>query len=159
MNVTLTGRQSCASVAETFTINQKEIIMKQFLITLIVAGLMGSATGVWAGCGRCPSDKAAAAADGKCAGMGALSKMSLTEDQTIKVKAVREQCAKATSQDECLKICSENLAKILTPEQFKQWKASTAECAGAKGKCPVSGAAAQPAEAADGHNHKGCGSH
>lgn len=145
--------------------------MKKLWISLAMIALCSAAQHVQAHCGKCPGDKPAAAANGadaaatKCLGSDIVSKLNLTDDQKTKIEATRQQCAKAATPEECKKVCTEGMEKILTPEQFKQWSAATADCTG-KGKCPFMEAAAKsedkaaPAKPADdGHNHKGCTGH
>jgi Spy/CpxP family protein refolding chaperone len=143
--------------------------MKKLWICLAVFAVFTAASSVQAGCGKCPGDKPAAAAAGtagaKCLGSDIVSKLNLTDDQKAKVEATRQQCDKAATPEECRKICTEGMAKILTPEQLKQWNEATADCTG-KGKCPFKEAAAKPADksapakpAASGHDHKGCTGH
>jgi len=130
--------------------------MKKLLITLAAVALMGVTAQVQAGCGGCdnhPPKAEAAAVKAGCAASDCFAKMDLTEDQKTKIAEVRKQCAKAESKEECRKVCAANFEKILTADQFKQWQEATTGCGAAKGGCPFSKAADQPAAKG------GCGSH
>jgi hypothetical protein len=126
---------------------------------MLCGALMGMTTRTWAGCGGCDAhaDKSAKVeAKAKCAGSDCLAKLDLTDDQKAKIAEASKECAKATSKEECRKICATNYEKILTADQYKQWQAAMAEGASEKGGCPFSKAAAKPAPAEEGNGHKGC---
>jgi Spy/CpxP family protein refolding chaperone len=110
--------------------------MKKFYAFAVAAALLVGAASVFAGGdGCCAAGKMKSSAKaGACADL--YGKLNLTDEQKAKVTALKDECMKATSTSERRGIMEQGLAKILTPDQFAQWK--TACDTGMKsGACPA----------------------
>jgi Spy/CpxP family protein refolding chaperone len=105
--------------------------MKKFLALAVVAVMVTSVAAVYAGegCGAGKSVKGAAC----CGDM--FSKLNLTPDQKARVNNLLADCHRATSHSEFQAMFSSGLEKILTPDQFAQWKASCNKASNSGG-CP-----------------------
>jgi Spy/CpxP family protein refolding chaperone len=109
--------------------------MKRLLgLAAAVAVLIGTAS-VYADGGCCAGGKAKMSANGAaCSDM--YSKLKLTEEQKAKVATLKDDCLKATSTSERHAMMTKGMEKILTPEQFAQWK-STCDEGMKSGACPA----------------------
>ena len=94
--------------------------MRKFLAFTVVAVMVVSAAAVYAGEGCCAGESAKGAA---CCG-DMFSKLNLTPEQKARVNTLLADCHKATSHSEFHAMLSSGLEKILTPDQFAQWKAT-----------------------------------
>ena len=111
--------------------------MKKMIVAAVLTVFVAGGIAVFAHCGNCPGDKpAAAVAPAKPATCCAALK--LTDDQQAQVAKLKEQCGKATCTSECKATCDEGMKKILTADQYEQWKAMCA-AKGKAGRCPVAG--------------------
>ncbi len=96
--------------------------MKRFLAFVVAAVVVMSAAAVYAGEGCCGGMSKSSAKGGACCG-DMFSKLNLTPDQKAKVNTLMTECHKATSTSEFHQLFRSGLEKILTPDQFAQWKA------------------------------------
>jgi len=105
--------------------------MKKLLAFAVVAVLVISVAAVYAGegCGAGKSAKGATC----CSDM--FSKLNLTPDQKARVNNLLADCHRATSHSEFHAMFSSGMEKILTPDQFAQWKASCNKASNSGG-CP-----------------------
>ena len=108
--------------------------MKKLLAFAVAAIITIGATAVYAGQGCCAGMSKSGAKGAACGG-GMFSKLNLTDEQKAKVDALKADCRRATSTSECHEIFSQGMEKILTPEQFAQWKAQS-DKAMKSGTCP-----------------------
>ena len=75
------------------------------------------------GAGCCAAGKAKSASAGRssaCSKM--LSKLNLTSDQQTRIAELNQQLRTATSKSERIAMFAQGMQRILTPEQFAQWK-------------------------------------
>ena len=105
--------------------------MKKLLAFVVVAVMLISVATIYAGEGCCAGKSANGAA---CCG-DMFSKLNLTPDQKARVNNLLADCHRATSHSEFHAMFSSGLEKILTPDQFAQWKAS-GDKASNSGGCP-----------------------
>jgi len=106
--------------------------MKKLVGIVIAVAVLAGVASVYAGdMGCCAAGKKTSASC--CSAMGA--KMNLTADQQARVAALKDSCTKATSKSERIAMMSEGMARILTPAQYAQWKASC-NMAVKNGQCP-----------------------
>ena len=109
--------------------------MKKIVGLALVSVLVAGGIAVFAGSGDCMSGKAAKS----CSPMG--TSLKLTDEQQARVATLMRDCAKATSTSERRATCEAGMEKILTPEQFTQWKAMHDQ-ASKTGACPTMGGGA-----------------
>ena len=113
--------------------------MKRLLGFVVAVAVLAGVASVYAGgSGCCMGGKDAAGAS--CSAM--FSKLDLTTQQKAQVTALQEQCKRAASTSEYHEMFSKGVEKILTPEQFTQWKANC-EKASKGGQCPYAKSAAK----------------
>ena len=105
--------------------------MKKLLAFAVVAVMVISVAALYAGEGCCAGKSAKGASC--CADM--FSKLNLTPDQQTRVNNLLADCHRATSHSEFHAMLSSGLQKILTPNQFAQWKASCGKASNSGG-CP-----------------------
>jgi Spy/CpxP family protein refolding chaperone len=104
------------------------------VLGLVLAAVVAMGVVSYAGSGCCAAGKAMS--DGKgCPLSDITSKLDLTDEQKTKVAALKTECKRASSTSECKTIMSDGLSKILTAEQFAQWKADCDKVKGS-GECP-----------------------
>ena len=106
--------------------------MKRMIGLVLVSVMVAGGIAAWAGGGDCLSGKAAPS----CHPMK--TSLNLTDEQQAKVATLMRDCAKATSTSERRAMCETGMQKILTPEQFTQWKAMHDQAA-KTGACPMMG--------------------
>jgi len=105
--------------------------MKKLLAFAVVAVVVISVAPLYAGEGCCAEKSAKGAA---CCG-DMFSKLNLTPDQKARVNSLLADCHRATSHSEFHAMFSSGLEKILTPDQFAQWKTSCGKASNSGG-CP-----------------------
>ncbi|MGA2221034.1 MAG: hypothetical protein ABSH21_04505 [Verrucomicrobiia bacterium] len=112
--------------------------MKKLLgIAVAVAVLAGVAAVYAGGVGCCAEGKAKSASAGcssACSKM--LSKLNLTSDQQTRIAELNQQLRTATSKSERIAMFAQGMQRILTPEQFAQWK-SVSDKMAKNGVCPL----------------------
>ena len=104
--------------------------MKKLLAFAMVAVMVVSVA-AYAGEGCCAGKSAKGAA---CCG-DMFSKLNLTPGQKARVNDLLADCHRATSHSEFHAMFSSGLEKILTPDQFAQWKATCGKASNGGG-CP-----------------------
>jgi len=105
--------------------------MKKLLAFAVAAVMVVSVAPVYAGEGCCAGKSAKGAS---CCG-DMFSKLNLTPDQKARVNSLLVDCHKATSHSEFQAMFGSGLAKILTPDQFAQWKVTCGKASNSSG-CP-----------------------
>ena len=114
--------------------------MKRLMILAVVAAMC---VGVMTSC-VCSKGDAKSCKPAKCSMAGkegmsvdkcpVMSKLNLTEEQKVKVQAICDKCSQEKCSKKACKAMSEELEKVLTPEQMAQYKAACAEMK-KEGKC------------------------
>jgi Spy/CpxP family protein refolding chaperone len=107
--------------------------MRKFLAFTVAAVISLSAASVFADSGCCGGMSKSGAKGASCGDM--FSKLNLTDDQKVKVDALKQECLKATSTSEFHTMFSAGLQRILTPEQLAQCQARSGKVT-ASGECP-----------------------
>jgi Spy/CpxP family protein refolding chaperone len=112
--------------------------MKKLLGIAVAVAVLAGVAAVYAGdAGCCAAGKAKSASAGcssACSKM--LSKLNLTSDQQTRIAALNQQLRTATSKSERIAMFAEGMERILTPEQFAQWK-SVSDMMARNGVCPL----------------------
>jgi hypothetical protein len=118
---------------------EQGVVMKRVLGIVVAVAVLAGVAAVYAGdAGCCAAGKAKSASAGcssACSKM--LSKLNLTPDQQSRIAVLNQQLRTATSKSERIAMFTQGMQRILTPEQFEQWK-SSCDMAVKNGTCPLS---------------------
>lgn len=107
--------------------------MKRVFGLLVAAMLVVGSVSVYANCGKCgPAGEKQAKGDcGDC-----FAKLNLTADQKAKLAELKADCGKGGCPITAKTKLDDGAKKILTADQYKQWKSECAK-AGKDGGCPL----------------------
>jgi Spy/CpxP family protein refolding chaperone len=106
--------------------------MRNWLMGLVVAGLVMGTASAWAGGSCCPSKKSKSDDAAKSGAWGAcdsaLSSLELTADQKAKIFDIQQSCKKDGCSKEACKKSMGEIRDVLTPEQQAKWDESMKSC-------------------------------
>ena len=107
--------------------------MKKLLGIAAAAVVLAAVASVHAGDVKMSCCSGQKSGDGCCGEMS--TKLSLTPEQQVRVTALNAQLRTATSRSERKSMFDQGMQRILTPEQYVQWKSASDKMA-KTGTCP-----------------------